>query len=227
VAQPGACVDAGARPRHPDAGVIVSLLAAVDVLIAAAWIGLAADNLRRSWRERDARARLPPAVSGPRASRAARLGATAVLIAGGLLLERRTGGRLAFHPLAASIGIGLTAAGLALHARARRALGVLWSSAIIARPGLPFVSGGPYAVVRHPIYLGVLLLAAGTLLAHPSVATICIAVGLTVGIAVKIPAEERTLRSAYGESWTRYAASVPALIPRPSRLRALVTRAAP
>jgi len=207
----------------------VSLPAAVDVLIAAAWIGLAADNLRLSRREQEARARLPPAVSsGPRASRAARLGAIAVLICGGLVLERLTGGRLAFHPLAAVAGIALAAAGLALHARARRALGVLWSSAIAVRPGQPIVTRGPYAVVRHPIYLGVLLLAAGTLLAHPSAATICIAAGLAIGVAWKIPAEERTLRAAYGEAWARYAAGVPALLPRPSRVRAaLVTRAAP
>jgi len=207
----------------------VSLPAAVDVLIAAAWIGLAADNLRLSRHEQEARARLPPAVSGgPRASRATRLGVLAILIGGGMLLEHRSGGRLGFHPLAALAGIALAAAGLALHMRARRALGVLWSSAIAVRPGQPIVTRGPYAIVRHPIYLGVLLLAAGTVLAHPSVATICIAAGLAVGVAWKIPAEERTLRAAYGEAWARYAAGVPALLPRPSRVRAaLVTRAAP
>jgi protein-S-isoprenylcysteine O-methyltransferase Ste14 len=206
----------------------VSLPAAVDVLVAAAWIGLALDNLRRWWREQAARASLPPAISGgPGAPLAVRLAALVALIGGGILLEDRTGGRLALQPLAAIVGIALAAAGLALHVRARRALGVLWSSAIAVRPGQPIVTGGPYALVRHPIYLGVLLLTAGTLLAHPSIATICIAAGLTVGVAVKIPAEERALRAAYGESWTRYAASVPALLPRPSRVRAaLVTRAA-
>ena len=180
-------------------------------------------------REHEARSHLPPAVpGGPRAPRAIRLAVLAILIGGGILLERRSGGRLGFHPLAALAGMALAAAGLALHARARRALGVLWSSAIAVRPGQPIVTRGPYAVVRHPIYLGVLLLAAGTLLAHPSVATICIAAGLAVGVAWKIPAEERMLRAAYGESWARYAAGVPALLPRPSRVRAaLVTRAAP
>ena len=130
----------------------MSLPAAVDVLIAAAWIGLAADNLRLSRREQEARARLPPAVSGgPRASRATRLGVLAILIGGGMLLEHRSGGRLGFHPLAALAGIALAAAGLALHMRARRALGVLWSSAIAVRPGQPIVTRGPYAIVRHPI----------------------------------------------------------------------------
>jgi len=203
----------------------VTLAIAADVLIAAAWIGLAADNLRLLRQERAARARLAPL---PSRSLAASIVVLTVILGGIVVLETRTGGRLGFQPLAAIAGVVLAAAGLMLHARARRALGVHWTSTVAVRPGHPIVRSGPYAVIRHPLYLGVLLLAAGTVLAHPSTATICVAAGLATGIALKIPAEERSLRAACGDAWRNYVQSVPALVPRPSRVRAaLLNRAAP
>jgi protein-S-isoprenylcysteine O-methyltransferase Ste14 len=209
---------AGARVTLATAPIVTS--AAVDVLIAAAWIVLAADNLRLARRERAARTSV--------AARAARLGFLVVLLSSAALLERWTGGRFGFHPLAAAAGVVLAGAGLVLHLRARRTLGARWSSAVRVQPGHQVVTSGPYAVVRHPLYLGVLLLAAGTVLAHPSTATLCIAGGLALGIGLKIPAEERSLRAHCGDAWRRYAAAVPALLPRPSRVRAaLLNRAGP
>jgi len=76
------------------------------------------------------------------------------------------------------------------------------------------VDHGPYARVRHPIYLGILLLAAGTVCAHPSPATVCVGLGTAAGVALKIPLEERALRRTLGEAYVRYAARVPALLPR-------------
>jgi len=202
----------------------VTLATTVDVLLATAWLAVVADNLRQERREAAARARLGPVARGrTQAPQAVRLGLLVVLVAGAALLEQRSGGRLAFHAGAAVAGVALALAGVALHARARRALGVLWSSAVAVRTGHAVVRRGPYAVVRHPLYLAVLLLAAGTVLAHPSLATLCVAAGLGAGMALKIPAEERALRDACGDEWTRYAAAVPALLPRPSRLRAALT----
>jgi protein-S-isoprenylcysteine O-methyltransferase Ste14 len=192
---------------------VVSIPVLVDALLAAAWIWLAIDSLRVG---RSAR-REPPSVPAP-----ARLGLLALLLAGVAALESRTGGRIAFQPLAAGAGVALAWAGVVLHARARRALGALWSSAVGVPPGHPVVTHGPYARVRHPLYAGVLLLALGSVLAHPSAATACLAIGFAAGMALKIPAEERALRAACGDAWTRYADEVPALIPRP---RVAVTRA--
>lgn len=190
----------------------MGLATVTDALLAAAWLGVVLDNRRMLRREAGARAR----ESGP--TRAVAAAVLAALLGGTALLERLSGGRVGFHPLAAGLGVGCAAAGLALHMRARRTLGVQWSSRVAVAPGHRLVTAGPYAWVRHPIYLAVLLLAAGTVLAHPSVATVCLAGGFAAGVAIKIRAEERVLRNAGGEAWARYAARVPALLPCPTGL---------
>ena len=88
---------------------------------------------------------------------------------------------------------------------------------ITVRADQDVVTAGPYAHVRHPLYLAILLLTLGTVLAHPSAATACIALGLATGVAIKIPMEERALRATLGERYARYAARVPALVPRLGR----------
>jgi protein-S-isoprenylcysteine O-methyltransferase Ste14 len=184
-----------------------------DVMIIACWVGLLVDNLRMARREGMVRVgtrRSPSLV--------ARLGVLALLLSGVALLERRTGAPLGFHPLAALAGIGCALTGLLLHGWGRRALGERWASVVAPPADRRPVTRGPYAIVRHPIYLGVLLLAVGTVLAHPSVATLCVAGGLVAGMARKISAEERVLRAACGAAWERYAATVPMLVPRPSAL---------
>ncbi len=73
---------------------------------------------------------------------------------------------------------------------------------------------GPYAVVRHPLYLGNALIVSGLLLithAGPAYALVLPFFGL--GYAFIIAAEERTLRANFGEAWTAWAAQVPALFP--------------
>ena len=187
----------------------------VNALLVAAWITLAADNLLLARRERAARARLGPVVGGSTGPRlGVRLAVLAVLLGCGALLEALTGGRVAFHPVAAIAGLVLAAVGVALHLRARRALGAFWSGPVAVRARHTVVTRGPYALVRHPLYLGILLLAAGSALAHPSRAVVCAAAGLAAGIAYKIPREERALRARCGDAYACYAAEVPALFPR-------------
>jgi protein-S-isoprenylcysteine O-methyltransferase Ste14 len=191
------------------APAVVSAATIADALVAAAWIALVVDALRVTRRAGQSGMPRPPC--------AARVAVLGLLLGGAALLEARAGGRLGFHPAAACAGVALAWAGVALHARARRVLGARWSSAVGVPAGHTLVTDGPYAVMRHPLYAGILLLAAGTVLAHPSLATLCVAVGLSAGMALKIPAEERALRAACGDAWTRYAAAVPALLPRLSR----------
>ena len=139
-----------------------------------------------------------------------RLVVVAVLILTFIGVERRSTAGLA-SPVQAIAGLALAGTGLMLHFRARRALGRSWSNAVAVRPGRSLVTHGPYGHVRHPLYLAILLLAAGTTVAHPSPGTACLAGGLLVGLGIKLRREERALEAAFGSQWTDYAARVPAL----------------
>jgi protein-S-isoprenylcysteine O-methyltransferase Ste14 len=191
--------------------------AVADALVIAAWVLLAADSAWHAWRERGRRADLGPSVArGWQPPVPLRILWLAATLAGVLLLERRAG-RFDVHPALATVGAALLAGGLVLHHRARRALGPYWSPTVTVQRAHAVVERGPYGVVRHPIALAVILLAIGTLLAHPSIATACLAVGLTAGLGLRIRLEERMLRRTLGADYERYAARVPAIVPRLSR----------
>ena len=188
--------------------------ALVDVLLVSAWASLAVLDLRAASRERAARRALGPAIVGGRQPPAPLLVLLVAATLAGLVLIERREGHLPPPPAAAIAGLALTAAGLFLHVRARRTLGASWSGVVTVRAAQTVVERGPYAVVRHPIYASLLLLAGGSILAHPSVGTACLTVGFALGIGLKIVIEERALRRALGPAYASYAARVPALIPR-------------
>lgn len=193
--------------------------AVADALLAAAWGVLALDVLRRTRAERVARTALGPVVAGdPPPSLAARVVVLAVTLGGAAVLERTTG-RLPPHPVATLAGLALAGAGLALHLWARRTLGPSWSATIGVRAAQRVIDRGPYGAVRHPLYVAIVLLAAGSFLAHPSLAAGCLAGGLVAGVVLKMRREERMLHATLGEAYARYARRVPALWPRLGRRR--------
>ncbi|HWD66435.1 MAG TPA: isoprenylcysteine carboxylmethyltransferase family protein [Caulobacteraceae bacterium] len=108
----------------------------------------------------------------------------------------------------------LTAAGFAFSWWARLHLGPLWSGFAGRKALHHIVDTGPYRLVRHPIYTGILtaLLAMALL---KGTATGLIGLGLTiVGFILKCRLEEGFLRSELGaESYDAYRARTPMLIP--------------
>jgi len=190
-------------------------MSVVDALVLAGWAWVLADNLRLARCQRAARAALgPPIVSGTSVSTGARVALVVVLASGAIALESLTGGQVATSRVVTLCGVALLAAGVTLHLVARRHLGAQWASDVTVLARHELVTSGPYALVRHPLYLAVALMALGTVLAHPSAATGCLAVGLLGGIALKSAAEDRALRTALGARHTGYAARVPAVVPR-------------
>jgi protein-S-isoprenylcysteine O-methyltransferase Ste14 len=78
--------------------------------------------------------------------------------------------RLVPHPVpnggfvAASVGVAVCALGIGIAIWARTQLGRNWGMPMSLREGHELVTTGPYALVRHPIYTGILLAVAGTIL---------------------------------------------------------------
>jgi protein-S-isoprenylcysteine O-methyltransferase Ste14 len=96
---------------------------------------------------------------------------------------------------------------------ARIHLGRLWSGSIVLREGHRVVDSGPYGLVRHPIYTG--LIAAGffTLAIKGTWIAVAGFAILTIAFAFKARAEERFLTSEFGVAYDEYRKRVPMLVP--------------
>jgi len=82
---------------------------------------------------------------------------------------------------------------------------------------------GPYAYVRHPQYVGFVLVMLGFLFQWPTILTLAM-FPVLVWMYVRLSnTEEREAISEFGDAYQRYAAQVPGFIPR---LRDLLTRTA-
>jgi protein-S-isoprenylcysteine O-methyltransferase Ste14 len=79
------------------------------------------------------------------------------------------------------------------------------------------VTSGPYRFVRHPIYAALCLFAWAGALDQPSPLSLVLALVFNAGAVVRLRCEERLLLEKY-PAYRAYAASTPALIPRPSTL---------
>jgi len=77
---------------------------------------------------------------------------------------------------------------------------------------------GPYSYVRHPQYVGFILVMLGFLLQWPTILTLAMFPVLTVMYVRLARTEENDARVASGDAYERYAAEVPGFIPRLSRI---------
>jgi protein-S-isoprenylcysteine O-methyltransferase Ste14 len=95
-----------------------------------------------------------------------------------------------------------------------RTLGKEWSLTARVVEGHELATKGPYALVRHPIYTGMLgmLLATGIALSHWAALPVAILLYLA-GTTVRVRSEEALLREAFGNAFEEYARRVPALVP--------------
>jgi protein-S-isoprenylcysteine O-methyltransferase Ste14 len=80
-------------------------------------------------------------------------------------------------------------------------------------------TSGPYSYVRHPQYVGFVLVMFGFLLQWPTILTVAMFPVLLWMYVRLARAEERDAVATFGDAYARYAAQVPAFIPRLSRLR--------
>lgn len=107
-----------------------------------------------------------------------------------------------------------------LFAASSRALGKNWSLVARTRSDHELVRNGPYALVRHPIYLGMFLFLLALALASGHWLQLLIAVPIFLaGTAIQIRSEDDLFQKTFGATFEDYRRSTPALVPRLFRMR--------
>jgi protein-S-isoprenylcysteine O-methyltransferase Ste14 len=109
---------------------------------------------------------------------------------------------------------GLCAAGFAFTWWARLTLGDLWSSSVSRKQDHEIVQDGPYGLVRHPIYTGLILAAFSLAVQIGGLANLIGAALLAFGFWLKARLEERFLSAELGEgAYADYRRRTPMLAP--------------
>lgn len=118
--------------------------------------------------------------------------------------------------IAATVGVLLLMGGaIGLFALSSHELGKNWSLVARMRSDHELVRTGPYAYVRHPIYLGMLLFLAALAVAlgHWVQLIVALPVFLT-GTAIRARLEDGLLEQQFGQAFRDYRSTTPAFIPR-------------
>ncbi len=116
--------------------------------------------------------------------------------------------------IAIVIGLSMLIGGLAFRIWSIRTLGKFFTATVQRVEGHRVIKHGPYAIVRHPSYLGayVAMLGSAVLLeAYFSVAIGAVAIWLVYQYRIRF--EEQLLVREFGEEYRQFMADTPALIP--------------
>ena len=111
------------------------------------------------------------------------------------------------------LGLGITVLGFAVTYWARWTLGRNWSSNVTVKVGHELIRTGPYRFVRHPIYTGMMVAAAGTAMALNQRRGIIAFVLLWISFTLKRMKEEEFMRQTFGTQYDDYARTTGAIFP--------------
>lgn len=123
------------------------------------------------------------------------------------------------RPALAWAGLGVFAGGLALMLWAQLVMGASWRIGVdpVARTAL--VIGGPFRLVRNPIFSAMLALMAGLALMAPSALALGAVAALAAALEIQVRwVEEPYLRATHGDSYLRYARRTGRFVPGLGRL---------
>jgi protein-S-isoprenylcysteine O-methyltransferase Ste14 len=111
------------------------------------------------------------------------------------------------------LGAVVLIAGLLFAIWAREHLGRNWSRSVTIKQDHELIATGPYAVVRHPIYTGILTGFLGTAIAVSQVRGFIAFVLIFLALWIKLRMEEQWMRSQFGETYAAYTRQTAALVP--------------
>ncbi|HEX6771046.1 MAG TPA: isoprenylcysteine carboxylmethyltransferase family protein [Acidobacteriaceae bacterium] len=111
------------------------------------------------------------------------------------------------------LGLCVGSVGFAIAFWARILLGGEWSSQVTLKADHRLIVAGPYALVRHPIYTGILLAALGTAMTGGELRMYLGVAVLFAAFWYKSRLEEKVLIGAMGDLYLEYRQHTYALIP--------------
>lgn len=114
---------------------------------------------------------------------------------------------------ALAAGVMICGLGLWFTIWARRTLAGNWSSEVAFKQGHELVRTGPYRLVRHPIYTGLLVMYLGTAIENGRLRCWLGIAVVGVGFWIKLRQEERLLLRHFPVEYPAYQKQVKALVP--------------
>lgn len=141
----------------------------------------------------------------------------AVLEVGTLLVWLAVRGRWQFLPVqdggVALAGAVLALTGALLAAWSKARLGRLFSPQLGVQAEHTLITTGPYAVVRHPMYLGIIDFMIGSAIFWNDIALLAAGLLFVVWFSAQRRIEERMFARHFGAEWDAYRERTPALFP--------------
>jgi protein-S-isoprenylcysteine O-methyltransferase len=111
-------------------------------------------------------------------------------------------------------GVAIFLAGVLLRLWAMRTLARAFSYDLKIVDGHELVRRGPYRVLRHPSYTGLLLWSIGFALWNPSLPGLAVLVASMIAeVSRRVRVEEQLLAAHFGDAWRRHAEATWAVIP--------------
>ena len=176
------------------------------VVTAAVWLAL---ELRQSTNTRS------EAVRTDRGSRMVIRVAGLVGIVGAVVARRADPGAVIGNgPVVAWVGLVVLWCGISLRFWSFRTLGRYFTFTVQTSADQPVITDGPYRVIRHPSYAGILLAVVGVgLMSQNWWSLVALLAAVTAGVVYRITVEERALNQELGDRYRRYAATRKRLLP--------------
>jgi protein-S-isoprenylcysteine O-methyltransferase Ste14 len=159
--------------------------------------------------------RRPEAVTADRGSRPVLRVVTVVGAIGAIAAAQLVPAAAIGAPaVAAWVGLVICWCGIALRLWSFRTLGRYFTFTVQTSSDQPVITAGPYRVIRHPSYAGILLAVIGIgLFIANWLSLACLVVAVTAGVVYRIRIEERALEADLGDDYRLYAATRKRLVP--------------